>query len=36
LIIYISNNNNDSVKLFEFLGNKYKVKTKVELIPWVD
>jgi len=36
LIIYISNKNDDSVKLFEFLGNKYNVKTKVELIPWVE
>jgi hypothetical protein len=36
LIIYISNKNDDSVKLFEFLGKKYNVSTKVELTPWTE
>lgn len=34
LIIYISKNNDDSIKLFEYLGNKYNVKTKVILKEW--
>ncbi|MFK8272447.1 hypothetical protein ACI760_10285 [Capnocytophaga canimorsus] len=34
LIIYISNKNDDSIKLFEYLGNKYNVKTKVILKEW--
>lgn len=34
LIIYISNKNDDSVKLFEYLGQKYKVKTVVILKEW--
>jgi len=34
LIIYISNKNDDSVKLFEYLGEKYNVKTRVILEEW--
>ncbi|WP_297892307.1 hypothetical protein [uncultured Capnocytophaga sp.] len=34
LLIYISKENNDSVKLFEYLGKKFNVKTKVILEKW--
>jgi len=34
LIIFISQDNQSSVKLFEYLGSKYSVPVKVELVPW--
>jgi hypothetical protein len=34
LIIFISQDNQSSVKLFEHLGSKYKVPVKIELVPW--
>ena len=34
LIIYLSNNNDDSIKLFEHLARKYNVKTRIEVNIW--
>ncbi len=34
LVIFISQENQSSVKLFEHLGSKYNVPVKVELVPW--
>ncbi|HYF70096.1 MAG TPA: hypothetical protein VD884_18270 [Ohtaekwangia sp.] len=34
LVIFISQGNQSSVKLFEHLGSKYNVPVKVELVPW--
>ena len=34
LTIYLSNNNDDSIKLFEHLARKYNIKTRIEIKIW--